>query len=147
MTEFLASSWFKYLVLPLLSVAFGIFIKFATKNDQFAKFAKEDLAVGFDLMRSAILAYAVLLSDAASAVIKNRAEASDKNIGLFAGVYDDVASGGWMMLALMCGVWGTSTLVRKRGWKSEIELKPVVGVTLPILVGLLYLVFVMMKVR
>lgn len=146
MTEFLASSWFKYLVLPLLSVAFGVFIKFATKNDQYAKFSKEDFAVGFDLMRSAILAYAVLLSDGASVILKNKAVAVDMSKNGISGSYDEVASGGWTMMIMMCGVWGTSTFVRKVGWKSDVELRPL-GLTIPLVIGLLYLVFVMMKVR
>jgi hypothetical protein len=55
MESFLAGSLFRLFVFPIVSVVLGIYIKYVTRNDQFAKFSKEDIAVGFDLMRAAFL--------------------------------------------------------------------------------------------
>ena len=50
----------------------------------------------------------------------------------------------WMMLALIVGLWAVSTIVRRWGWQSEAELKPVIGITIPLIFGVMSLFSVML---
>jgi hypothetical protein len=149
---FLASAAFRYFVFPLLSVLLGIYLRYVSKNDQYSGFRKEDMAVGFDLIRAALLMYVVLLSDQARslvsandalarlghqtpqdpmAILKSQETIQIESHGLI--------MGGWLLFILFMGLWGTSTVVRKKGWTSESELHTLFGITIPLVVGTLYL--------
>ena len=53
------------MVFPIGSIILGIAVKYVTRNDQYAKFSKEDMAVGLDLVRTALMTYLVIISDRA----------------------------------------------------------------------------------
>lgn len=155
MEAFLAGSLFRFFLVPILSVVLGIYIKHVTRNDQYAKFSKEDIAVGFDLMRAAFLAYLILLSDKARVLIvasNSFADAAktgptaDNLVRLQSTVAahsKDLLGGVFGVGFLMLGMWVTSTIVRKRGWKSATELDAWYGITVPLAAGVAYLAAVM----
>jgi hypothetical protein len=156
MQEFLANSFFRLFLVPIFSVALGIYVKHVTRNDQYAKFSKEDIAVGFDLMRAALLAYLILLSDKARGLIlagnsfslaaRNSAANPDELTRLqqVVAIRSQELMGGIFGVGfLMLGMWITSTIVRKRGWRSATELDPWYGISLPLAAGVAYLMVVM----
>jgi hypothetical protein len=54
-----------------------------------------------------------------------------------------LAPSAWILLAIVLGLWSLSTLVRKVGWRADDDLRPVVGIALPMLAGLASLILVM----
>jgi hypothetical protein len=48
----------------------------------------------------------------------------------------------WLLLGLVLGIWGVSTLVRKIGWKDESELNLFWGIVVPDIFGVVVLVLV-----
>ena len=156
MEEFLAGSLFRLFLVPILSVVLGVYIKYVTRNDTYAKFSKEDIAVGFDLMRVAFLAYLILLSDKARALAvagnsfsKAAKDASTQQAELVSLQHtvalhsQDLLRGVFGVGCLMLGIWITSTIVRKKGWKTETQLDGWYGITFPLAAGVAYLGFVM----
>jgi hypothetical protein len=53
MEEVLTSTWFRYVAFPLGSAALGVAVKYVTRNDQYAKFQKEDMFIGLELILTA----------------------------------------------------------------------------------------------
>lgn len=153
MESFLAGSLFRIFFVPIISVALGIYIKYVTRNDQFAKFSKEDIAVGFDLMRAAFLGYLILLSDKARGLIGASMALNDAIKGGGATLPQvpilqttvnnhshDLLRGVFGIGLLMLGMWVTSTIVRKKGWRTETELDLWYGITVPLTGGVAYLI-------
>lgn len=71
--EFLSSATFRYGVFPLISAIAGILLRCATRNDQYAFFKKEDMAVGPPLMLTAALTFVVVSTDQAHALVQANA--------------------------------------------------------------------------
>lgn len=155
MEALLISPFFLYAMFPLGSALLGVAVKHATRNDQYAKFAKEDLAVGLDLMLTACLMYvllttnrAVALRDANAAIAKalsgnpatTSAIAELQATSLL--LSSQLTMSGWLIALFFLALWSVSTVVRKWGWKSNTEMKPVVGIALPLAFGVLCLVLV-----
>lgn len=69
MVEFLTNPLFKFGILPIGSAMLGVAVKYASRNDQYAKFKKEDIAVGLDLALTACLMFVVLTTDKAVQLI------------------------------------------------------------------------------
>jgi hypothetical protein len=156
MEEFLNSSIFRYLIFPIASATLGVAIKFATRNDQYSVFKKEDLAVGLDLVLTACLMYVVLTTDRAVLLVKtnqtlvnvltqnpidsttaSRLQVEAQSLS------SELASAGWFIALMFLGLWSISTFVRKWGWKSETEMTPIIGIALPLAFGVLSLIVVM----
>jgi hypothetical protein len=155
MDTFLAGAFFKFFLVPVLSVCLGVYIKYVTRNDQYARFSKEDVAVGFDLMRAAFLTYLILLSDKARSLIEvsrslgavmTSARPNVSEIqrlqAVSTGLSQDLLRGVFSVAVLLFGMWATSTLVRKKGWKSSTELDTWFGLTVPLAGGFAYLAVV-----
>lgn len=156
MTEYLTNPVFKFAVLPIGTAVLGIGLKFFTRNDRYAQFRKEDLAVGLDLTLTACLMFVVLTTDRAATLIqanKRLAEVLAQNPidGMLAGklqaeaqaVSSQIATSGWIIAILFLGLGAMSAVVRRWGWQSETELKPVVGIAIPLLYGILAVIGVM----
>ncbi len=150
--HFLSGNLFRYLLFPVVSALLGIGIKFVTRNDRYRAFTKEDMAIGLDLMLTAFLLYLALASDeslALAAVHHDMAASgiAQDSLKKLQGRADDITnfltSSGWIITALLVGLWSVSTLIRKWGWQSETELRPMWGIGLPIVIGVLFLLFVM----
>ncbi len=156
MEEFLASPVFRYALFPVGSAALGVAIKCVTRNDQYPAFRKEDLAVGLNLMLSACLMFVVLTTDRAlglmeanrqlSALLKSQAVDAQQAAVLQARVQllsGKIALAGWVIALMFLGLWSVSTIVRKWGWQSETEMRPVIGIGVPLGFGILTLIAVM----
>lgn len=142
MNEFLASAEFRYGVFPILSIGLGVWVKYVSRNDRYAVFKKEDLAVGLELILSAWLIFIILTADRARSLVTTL-QATTVDSTKAAALSNKLAMAGWINLALLLALWGISTLVRKLGWSSETELRPVLGIALPLVMGALALLAVM----
>lgn len=158
--EIISSAWFRYGVFPLLSALAGVLLKCATRNDQYAFFKKEDMAVGPQLMLTAALTFVVVTTDRARALVTANAELKssllDKPLnasavlrlqGEVAAISQKMMGAAYFLLALILVLWGTTTLVKRWGWKSEAELRPLLGIGIPLGIGVLSLAAVMTAVQ
>ena len=128
--DFLASGFFLQFCVPLLTVALTIFLRYVTRNDKHIAFKKEDLAVGMDLAVTALIIFITHTTTLARA----SKDASD--------VSDSLATVPWIIMAFVIGIWGVSTVVRKRGWERAGKLNLFWGIILPDLFGLAALLLV-----
>lgn len=155
MESLLASPFFLYAVFPLGSALLGIAVKHVTRNDQYAKFTKEDLAVGLDLMLTACLMYVLITTDRAVAlrdanaalakVVPGNPTAASAIADLqttSVRLSSQLTMSGWLIALFFLALWSLSTVVRKWGWKSSTEMKPLVGIALPLAFGVMCLVLV-----
>lgn len=131
-------------------------IKYATRNDQYAKFRKEDIAVGLDLTLTACLMLVLLTSERAVKLVTvnhTLTESLKKNpmdIPLVTSLQSQaqrlsgqMATAGWLVAFMFLGLWSISTVIRKWGWKSETEMNPGIGIAFPLVFGILSLIGVM----
>jgi len=136
MIEVLSSTYFKYLVVPLLATIFVIFIKSVSRNDRqhntFLK--KEDFAFGLEMGVTAIL---LLLGNSVTMAQQTISDPSIVSV-----VNEKLLFVGWIALALSFGLWGVSTIVRRLGWQGETELKIFWGIIFPDIFGLVVLIYV-----
>ena len=154
MEVFLSSPIFLYGVFPLGSAVLGIGVKYATRNDQFSKFRKEDVAIGLELMMTAALMFVLLTSDRAATLVSLNDQIAKALtmtplppetavLQLEARELTDfMTTSGWLIAAMVFGLWSVSTIVRKWGWRSETEMTPAVGIALPLALGVLSLMVV-----
>ena len=68
--EFLGSGVFRFFAFPVGSAAAGILLRCVTRNDSYAFFKKEDIAVGPQIMLTAALMFVLQSSDRARALIQ-----------------------------------------------------------------------------
>jgi len=134
MIEILSNTYFKYLVIPLVTTFLVIFVKSASRNDKQAFLEKEDFAFGLEMGVTALL---LLLANSVNIAQK---VVSDESIKILA--TEKLLSMAWVAPILIFGLWGMSTIVRKLGWENEKELKMFWGVVLPDIFGLLILIYV-----
>ena len=156
--EFLASIWFRYLIFPLGTVIAGVAIKYVSQNDRFENFKKEDLAIGLELILTAVLMYVVLTTDRAvelvemhnhlsdilqssqvdaTEIVKIQNEISTLTIG--------IGTAGWVIFLMLVGIWSISTVVRKWGWRGVDDMHPFIGIGIPLMFGVLALILVMVE--
>lgn len=156
MQDFLVSDLFKYVLFPLCGATFGILLKIVTRNDRYTAFKKEDLAVGLELMLSGSLMFVLLTTDAAIKLcgfqeqLNAALSTKPQNKQLIDAIYQHIevltnklSVAGWTILAMFVALWSVSTIVRKWGWEDENKLRPVIGIAIPLFVGVLFLVLVM----
>ena len=152
--EFLSSPVFRFLLFPVGSAVLGVGIKYVTRNDNYAKFQKEDLAVGLELLLTACLMFLALTSDRSlqiasvnqglAAALASRDVPRAQELQLKASILSqELAASGWVLLIMFLGLWSVSTLVRKLGWQSKDAMRPLLGIALPLVVGILALIAVM----
>ena len=134
MIEILSNTYFKYLVIPLVTTFLVIFVKSASRNDKQAFLEKEDFAFGLEMGVTALL---LLLANSVNIAQK---VVSDESIKIIA--TERLLSMAWVAPILIFGLWGMSTIVRKLGWENEKELKKFWGIILPDIFGLLILIYV-----
>ena len=150
--KFLASNIFRYLLFPIGSTVLGIGVKVVTRNDRYRSFMKEDMAVGLDLMLTAFLLFLALTSDRSLTLVSvdramevSRGDAAGLRVlqSEAEGIAHLLTTSGWVIALMAIGLWSASSVVRKFGWKSETELNPILGIGLPIAIGVLFLIVVM----
>ena len=134
MIEILSSTYFKFLIVPLLTTFLVIFIKSVSRNDRHTFLKKEDFAFGLEMGVTAIL---LLLGNSVSI-----AQQTMKNEDLMITANEKLLSIGWIAPILIFGLWGISTIVRRLGWETDTELKVFWGIIFPNIFGLVILIYV-----
>jgi hypothetical protein len=114
MINLVSSDDFIVAATAIVSVGIGVFVKIASRNDLHQSFSRNDLAVGLDLLISAII---ILVSRAG-------------------------ARSSWGVLFMFLLLWLLSTLVRKTGLQSENHLKLPPGIVIPDIIGLSSLIVI-----
>lgn len=134
MIKILSSTYFKFLIVPLLTTFLVIFIKSVSRNDKHKFLKREDFAFGLEMGVTAIL---LLLGNSVTV-----AQQTLTNPDLAVKVSEKLLSSGWITPILIFGLWGISTIVRRIGWRSDTELKIFWGIIFPDLFGLVILIYV-----
>ena len=134
MIRLLTTTYFKYLIIPLVATFLVIFVKSASRSDKQSFLEKEDFSFGLEMgitavlllfMNSVNIAQQVVLGNSLTVI------ATEKILTLFL-----------VTIFLVFGLWGMSTIVRKLGWENDKELKIFWGIVLPDVFGLLILIYV-----
>ena len=136
MEQFFESQLFLYFTLPLVTVVLSVFLKMVSRNDQFSFFKKEDFAIGLEISLSSLIIFLTFCATIARRIYINSMSMGGEIL------MKKLLSAPWMILALILGMWGMSTIIRKFGWKSEGKLKWGLGIIIPFLYGILCLYFV-----
>jgi|ERR1700723_3510620 hypothetical protein len=135
----LATSWFKYGVLPSITTGLALLMKFNSRPDVIS-FELEDWAVGFDLCQVsffAILTDGVAdavrsiattgITDAAKDALKNRLETLP-----------------WVLCGMLIILILVSIVVRKAGWTKPAGVPQPklnrLGLILPLIIGVVYVI-------
>lgn len=134
---FLANPLFLQFIVPLITVAFTIFLKVASRNDRHTRFKKDDLAVGLEI---AITALILFITESAS-LAQQLAKTQDTKI------IEKLSTAPWIILAFVFGIWGTSSIVRWAGWNGDDDLNIGWGIAFPGFFGVLLLLFVVNWIR
>lgn len=134
MIKLLSSTYFKYLIIPLVTTFLVIFVKGASRNDKQSFLEKGDFSFGLEMGITALL---LLLMNSV-----NIAQQIALNPSITAVATEKLLSLSWVTLFLMFGLWGMSTIVRKLGWENNKELKIFWGIILPDVFGLSILIYV-----
>jgi hypothetical protein len=156
MLEFLTTPGFKFGVLPIGSAVLGVGVNYISRNDQYAKFKKEDIAVGVNLTMTACVMFVVLTTDRAVQLLQlnkdlaSALKAKPLDPTAAAQLQDQaqklsaqIADSGWLIALMFLALWSISTLVRKKGWKSATEMDTLVGIAVPLAFGILSIILVM----
>ncbi len=156
MEDFLVSPVFQYVVFPIGSVVLGVAVKYVTRNDQYSRFVKEDLAVGLDLALTAVLTLIVLTANRAAALVAKNKELNDVlnvtpiDTARATKLQSDALSLSRqqtnslvLILLMFVALWAISTLVRKKGWKSATSMNSITGIALPLVFGVISFIAVM----
>ena len=158
MLEFISSPLFTYFLFPVLSTVLGIGVKHFSRNDQYARFRKEDLAIGVELILTATLLSVVLSTNSAYELIEQNKEVdtliAEKRtdteefrslVQKQQEISQDLALSGWYITTLFIALGSVSMVMRKWGWKNADDIDSLAGIALPVTIGILALVSVMLR--
>lgn len=137
---FLAHPLFLQFIVPLITVAFTVFLKVVSRNDKFKRFKKEDLAVGLEVAVTALILFITESASLAQQLSTQSSQVLPKTI-------EKLTTAPWIILAFVLGIWGVSSTVRWIGWKGDDDLNTGWGIVFPDLFGLLLLFFVVNWIR
>lgn len=156
MEQFLASGVFRYVLFPLGSAVLGVYVKWVTRNDEYARFRKEDIAVGLDLIVAACLMRVMLTTDRALDLVgaNRQLEEAIKALPMDAqkvvesqervqALSSQLMPAGFGIALMFLALWSGSTFVRKWGWESATEMRPFRGIAIPLVFGILAFILVM----
>lgn len=153
MGEFLGAPSFRFVYFPIGSVLLGVWVKTVSRNDKFSAVKKEDFAIGLDLLRTAVLLFVVAASERMQNLTKLEKALADSppvpgsSLGKLQGqiqtASEQLLSSIWLIVVLLLGLWGVSTLIRKFGWRAADDMNILIGIALPLASGVLMLIVVM----
>ena len=132
--DFVLNPYFKNFFVTICTTCITIFVKVTTRNDSHQPFRKEDLAVGFELIITAIVLILMETTDVCIKYFKQK-EMSENIVFM-----DKIISMPFILLFMGLFLWILSTFVRKYGWESEEKLHKIKGVILPDVCGLIMLI-------
>lgn len=159
LSSFLVTSLFQLVLFPVGSFLLLVALKWVTQNDRYARFRKEDFAMGLDLMLLAVMMTALVTVGRANDVQEANAALTElastgvtgpplEELSAAARVaLDGIVAGLLTFIPLSMGIWGVSTIVRKWGWADPENpelLRVWRGISLPLLAGIGSLVLVML---
>lgn len=127
------STYFLYFVIPLVTVVLSVFLKMVSRNDKFVFFKKEDLAVGLEISLASLIIFLTYCTTIASNI------KTETNPGASEMVKNKLMQAPWIILTMVIGMWGVSTIVRKLGWKSEDNMSWFCGIIVPFVFGIICL--------
>jgi len=145
-SEVLATSWFKYGVLPSIATGVALLIKFNSRPDAKAS-DLEDWAIGFDLCQVSFFA---ILGDGVADAVQLISK-----VGQAETVKERLTELPWILFAMLVVLFLVSYVVRKAGWKITVpaagatapppapELKKF-GLILPLVIGIVYIISAIM---
>lgn len=113
----------------------SVFLKVVSRNDRYVFFKKEDLAVGLEISTVSLIIYLTYCTTIASSIAKDNPQASDI-------VKAKLMEAPWIILAMVAGMWGISTIIRKLGWRSQDEMNWFWGIIIPLVYGVICLYIV-----
>jgi len=137
---FLANPLFLQFIVPLMTVAFTVFLKVVSRNDKFKRFKKDDLAVGLEVAVTALILFITESANLAQQLSTQTSQVQSK-------IIEKLTIAPWIILAFVLGIWGVSSMVRWIGWKGDDDLNIGWGIVVPDLFGLLLLFFVVNWIR
>jgi hypothetical protein len=105
---------FELVSITLGSTGLAIFVRIAGRSRMVKALHKNDLAFGIDLMMASLMLLATST------------------------VYESIVLGNWLMISAVSGIWATSMMTSRIGWKSKTELKTIWGIVVPDLIGFIY---------
>ena len=131
MKDIFLNPYIKYFVVTIFATVLSIFVKATSRNDRYNIFIKkDDFAVGIEFSVTAL----ILLVTEYTSILSNPTIDSTSN--------DKIVALPLMLLFLFIGLFSISTLIRKKGWQNQDELKWSTGIIIPGLYGLITLIIV-----
>jgi uncharacterized membrane protein YgcG len=137
---FLANPLFLQFIVPLITVAFTVFLKVVSRNDRHTRFKKDDFAVGLDIAVTALILFITASASLA------RQLTTTTNLAIPSTI-EKLSTAPWIILAFVLGIWGVSSIVRWIGWKGDDDLNIGWGIVFPDLFGVFLLLFVVNWIR
>lgn len=142
MNSLLTATWFQVIGVTIVSALIGVFVKYVSRNDNHDTFVKEDLAIGLDLFVTSLIILITSMVDKFGKLLESGTEESIKNE-----LQDSLQSLPWLVLILVIGLWGTSTVVRKIGWDTKDSLNIKWGIIFPNAIGITALIIVFLLIK
>lgn len=136
MNKLISDPLFVNFIIPMITVALGIFIRYVSRNDGHKQISKDDFAFGFNISITALILFLTSASKLAQQLGNSQSQLPQQTIQA------KLAEFPYIALAIVIGLWGLSTVVRKVGWESDGKLKLVLGIIIPDIVGIAFLLFV-----
>lgn len=138
----LDSQSFQLVGVTIISSAIGVFVKYVSRNDQHGSFKKEDLAIGIELCITSLI---MLITSS----VNNYNKLNEKDIDVKTAEYlkNSLHTTPWLILLAMILLWGTSTVIRKKGWDNPNDLNKKWGIIFPNIVGIILLLAVFIWIK
>lgn len=133
--SFLSNNYVKFFAIPLLTTLLAVFVKMVSRNDKDVFIKKEDFAIGLDISVTALL---LLLTD----TLNYASRLATEKDAIRMHDTEKLISVSWLMVIFVVGLWGMSTLIRKKGWNNPDEMHWGYGIIVPNIFGLTTLIFV-----
>ena len=133
MENIFKSIYFLYFVIPLVTVILSVFLKMVSRNDKYVFFKKEDLAIGLEISLASLIIFLTYCTTIASNIATENNPANSEMVKM------KLMQAPWIILAMVTGMWGISTLIRKLGWKSEHSMSWPWGIIIPSIFGIICL--------
>jgi hypothetical protein len=128
---------FQLIGVTIISSAIGVFVKYVSRNDQNGSFKKEDLAIGLDLCITSLIMLITASVNNYNKLNSNSLDAHTKKL-----LEESNHLSPWLILLSLIFLWGTSTIIRKRGWDNSNDLNKIWGIIFPNLIGIISLIAV-----
>lgn len=133
MIEHLIDKNFKFLILPIVTTIFTIWIKYLCRKKKNISFKKEDFFVGLNIY---IVSLVILLNNVLYQYYQY-VTGSQYNLECFYYIFDTLKLMGFNLFVLM----GIVIIIRNYGWKKKDELNLILGIIIPILFGFVSLCY------